>query len=122
MSSLGKHLLLELCSSNSTLLDDIQYIEQVMVLAANEAGANILGKSFHKFSPKGVTGVITITESHLCIHTWPEHEYAAVDIFTCGKGFKPHRAAEIIIERLDCKHPHISEIDRGPISKLAGAI
>ena len=122
MSSLGKHLLLELCNSNRALLDDVQYIEQIMVLAAKEAGANILGKLFHKFSPKGVTGVITITESHLCIHTWPEHEYAAVDIFTCGKGFKPHRAAEIIIERLGCKHPQISEIDRGPIPKFARSI
>jgi len=122
LSSLGKHLLLELCDSDRALLDDIQYIEQIMVLAAREAGANILGKSFHKFSPKGVTGVVTITESHLCIHTWPEHEYAAVDIFTCGKGFKPYRAAEIIIERLGCKYPQISEIDRGPISKFARSV
>ena len=118
MSSLGKHLLLELCDSDRALLDDIQYIEQIMVLAAREAGANILGKSFHKFSPKGVTGVVTITESHLCIHTWPEHEYAAVDIFTCGKGFKPYRAAEIIIERLGCKYPQIFEIGPRSISDI----
>ena len=122
MSSLGKHLLLELWQSDSALLDNVRYIEDLMSMAANEAGATIVGKSFHKFSPRGVTGILAIAESHICIHTWPEHEYAAVDIFTCGKGFKPHRAAEIIIERLHCRLPSISEIDRGPLSQLANAI
>ena len=48
-------------------------------------GAIVVSTDFHAFSPYGVSGVIIIQESHLTIHTWPEHQYAAIDIFTCGE-------------------------------------
>jgi len=57
-----------------------------MLAAAKESGATILGESFHQFSPQGVSGVIIIAESHLTVHTWPEHGYAGADIFTCAPG------------------------------------
>ncbi|MCI0841937.1 MAG: adenosylmethionine decarboxylase [Chloroflexi bacterium] len=116
-TSLGIHLLLELKDCNPVILDDIDLIKQVMIGAANEAGATIVGETFHKFSPVGVTGVVAIAESHLCIHTWPEYRYAAADIFTCGEGFKPYEAAKLIVDRLQCKDPSISEVQRGVISQ-----
>lgn len=119
MDALGTHLLLELRDCSQELLDDIQYIEEAMVRAANEAGATIVGKSFHKFVPRGVTGIVAIAESHLCIHTWPEHGYAAVDVFTCGRTFKPQQAAQLIIERLHCVQPSITMVKRGLLSEPA---
>ena len=113
MKALGIHLLLDLKECNLELLDDLQFIRQAMLGAANEAGATVVGESFHKFSPLGATGIIAISESHLCIHTWPEHGYAAVDIFTCGSDFTSRKAAELIIERLECSQPTITEIRRG---------
>ena len=118
MNALGTHLLLDLKDCNPKLLDDINYIKQVMIGAADEAGATIVGENFHKFDPIGVTGIIAIAESHLCIHTWPEYGYAAVDIFTCGQGFKPQKAADMLIESLQCMQPAIREIQRGLISEL----
>lgn len=118
MNALGTHLLLDLKDCNPQLLDDISYIKQAMIGAADEAGATIVGENFHKFDPMGVTGIIAIAESHLCIHTWPEYGYAAVDIFTCGQGFKPQKAADLLIERLQCMQPSITEIQRGLISEL----
>ena len=100
MNALGTHLLLELRQCNVALLDDLLYIEAAMVGAALEAGATILAKSFHKFDPRGVTGIIAISESHLAIHTWPEHGYAAVDIFTCSTNFEPHKASKVIIDSM----------------------
>ena len=119
MNALGTHLLLELKDCNEEFLDNVHYIEEAMVGAANEAGATIVGQSFHKFSPRGVTGIVAIAESHLCIHTWPEHRYAAVDIFTCGRSFKPRKAAQLIIDRLHCASPSITEVRRGILSELA---
>ena len=113
MDALGTHLLLELGKCDEAILDDIDYIQDAMINAAAEAGANIIGKSFHKFDPRGVTGIVAISESHLCIHTWPEHGYAAADIFTCGIGFKPNRAAQLIVKRLRCVEPSITEVKRG---------
>ena len=60
-----------------------------MVAAAQIMDAQIIGESFHRFNPQGVTGVLAIAESHLSIHTWPELDYAAADIFTCGSSFQP---------------------------------
>ncbi len=118
MNALGTHLLLDLKDCNARLLDDMRFIKESMMEAADEAGATIVGENFHKFHPIGVTGIIAIAESHLCIHTWPEYGYAAVDIFTCGSDFKPHRAAELIIDRLQCNRPEISEVKRGIIPEL----
>ena len=56
---------------------------------------------FHSFSPCGVTGTVSIQESHLSIHTWPEHLYAAVDIFTCGDSIDPWRAYESLKTALE---------------------
>ena len=116
MEKLGTHLLLELEGCRSDLLDDLEHIRRSMVSAAEETGATIVGQTFHKFSPSGVTGVVAIAESHLCIHTWPERGYAAADIFTCGSGFDPRRAAELIKARLACRRPTIREISRGPVT------
>ena len=119
--TLGTHLLLELNECDSGLLDELDLIEAAMVDAAREAGANILGRSFHKFTPRGVTGIVAIAESHLAIHTWPEHGYAAVDIFTCGESFAPDRAAQLIIGSLRCRNPVTTTIRRGPVASGAAA-
>ena len=118
MNALGTHLLLDLRDCNHELLDDIHYVKSTLVGAADEAGATIVGESFHKFDPSGVTGILAIAESHICIHTWPEYGYAAVDIFTCGSGFKPRKAADLIVERFQCLRPAISEFQRGLIPEL----
>ena len=80
---------------------------------ARSAGATIVGQTFHQFSPQGVTGVVAIAESHVWIHTWPEYEYAAVDIFTCGDSFDPQAAARLIAEKLDASSSSITELARG---------
>ena len=90
-----------------------------MLNAAVETGATVIGEIFHQFSPQGVTGVVAIAESHVCIHTWPEFRYAAVDIFTCGDGFEPNDAARLIIERLESRNPEIREVARGILDLTA---
>jgi len=113
LNALGTHLLLELRSCDAQLLDNYEFIKQAMLEAALKAGATIIGQTFHKFHPIGVTGVVAISESHMSIHTWPEYGYAAVDVFTCGEAFNPHVAAQILVERLQCKLPSTTEVKRG---------
>ena len=121
MNPLGTHLLLDLRQCNPDLLDDLQYIKQAMMRAATEAGATVLGENFHKFNPLGVTGIIAISESHLAIHTWPEHGYAAVDIFTCGSSFGYQKAAQLIIEHLECAEHRTTELKRGPMLEISAS-
>ncbi len=113
MNALGKHLLLELKDCDREVLNDLGFLKGVLTAAASEAGATVLGESFHQFSPHGVSGVVIIAESHLFIHTWPELGYAAVDIFTCGDSVQPEKAAQKLIRELGAKSPSILEIQRG---------
>ena len=113
MNVLGTHLLLELKECNPKLLNDLDFIRQAMLQTAQDVGATIVGESFHRFSPQGVTGILAIAESHISIHTWPEHGYAAADIFTCGPSFQPREAAEILAEKLESKDRDIIEVKRG---------
>ena len=117
MNVLGIHLMLELKECNRDLLDDLTYVKDSMVKAADEVGAHIIGESFHRFHPHGVTGILAIAESHICIHTWPEYGYAAADIFTCSTTSEPKRAAQILIDRLESKDASITELKRGVISQ-----
>ena len=123
MKALGKHLLLELNDVDRDLLNDLPAIRDILIAAAHEAGVTILHESFHQFSPQGVSGVLVIAESHISIHTWPEHGYAAVDIFTCGAAVFPEKAAEYIIDHMNPTTHNIVLMHRGMVKvgqKLAG--
>jgi S-adenosylmethionine decarboxylase len=113
LDALGRHLLLELRECDVAVLDDLAYLENALVSAAIESGATVIDKSFHQFAPQGVSGVVLIAESHLSLHTWPEHGYAAVDIFTCGTTVKIEVAADALIRRLGSKDPSMLEVKRG---------
>ncbi len=84
MSPLGRHLLVEFSGCDAGVLSDLALVTQAMLRAAVASGATIVTHSFHHFSPHGVSGAVIIAESHLAIHTWPEHGFAAVDFFSCG--------------------------------------
>ena len=113
MNVLGTHVLLELRDCDPQLLNDLQYIRQELLNAAQQVGAHVVGETFHQFAPQGVTGVLSIAESHISIHTWPELGYAAADIFTCGDQDMPDHAADSIIAALRCTDPQVTQIRRG---------
>lgn len=113
MNALGRHLLLELRDCNPEALNDLKFLKECLHQAAKNIGATIVNECFHEFSPHGISGVVVISESHLFIHTWPEHGYAAVDIFTCGDTVDPERAVKPLVEQLGSKNPSFIEMKRG---------
>ena len=117
MNVLGLHLLLELKDCNPQLLNDLDYTRESLIQTAKLLGAHVLGESFHQFSPQGVTGILSIAESHISIHTWPEFGYAAADIFTCGSTFRPSDAADLLIKRFESQNPQTTEVRRGLLSE-----
>ena len=116
MNALGTHLLVELRECNPEILKSLEKVRSIMVSAAKDAKATIVDVSFHEFNPFGISGVVVMAESHLTIHTWPEYDYAAVDIFTCGDIIKPEVAASFLIKEFGCKNPSIVEMKRGILS------
>lgn len=110
---LGQHLIVEYYGCDRAILNDLPALADLLVEAAKRAGATPVKREFHQFAPHGVSGVVIITESHLTIHTWPEHGYAAVDFFTCGEGTNPLRAHEYLTRGLDATRAHPLTLRRG---------
>jgi len=113
MQALGKHLIIELYECDKALLDDTITIEETMVRAAQKSGAHVLGSKFHHFNPIGVSGVVVIAESHLAIHTWPEYDFASIDIYTCGEDVDPWVAYRALVEGFKSQKPTVIEMKRG---------
>ena len=113
MDTMGRHVIAELWDCNTETLNDIEKIEQIFVHAALKAGAEVREVAFHKFAPLGVSGVVIISESHLTIHSFPEHGYASIDVYTCGDRIDPNVAADYIAEALDAKICEKLEVPRG---------
>ena len=79
----GTHVILDLF--DATNLSDINFIKETLINCCQTIGATILDVQTHYFEPQGgVSGVVLLAESHMSIHTWPEHSYAAIDIFVCS--------------------------------------
>ncbi len=113
MKSLGRHLLVEYYGCDPKILTDIGLIEDILVGAAKKAKAHIVDVVFHTFNPHGISGVVVIAESHLAIHTWPEHGFASVDIYTCGNLVNPWNAYKYILKALKAKNSTAMEMKRG---------
>ena len=84
-----------------------------MLEAATLAKATIIKAHFHQFVPQGVSGSVIIAESHFNIHTWPENNYAAIDLFTCGKDLNPQSAVNYLVEKRKCKRHQLIDLKRG---------
>ena len=69
---MGTHLLVEVYNVPFEKLNDREKIEQVCVSACKTEGLEVLNTYTHQFEPYGVTCTITLGESHLSCHTWPE--------------------------------------------------
>ena len=110
LSYAGDHLLLDFCDAQN--LSDVNIVQRALEASAAAAGATILHSHCHRFGDGGgVSGVTVLAESHITIHTWPEHGYAAIDIFMCGNcdpndclaaleaAFCPQRVSQRLLQR-----------------------
>lgn len=109
----GTHLLVELWGCDSRISDDPKKLAVLMRQAVRASGATFLNAAYKKFAPVGVSGVVTISESHLAIHTWPQKGYAALDVYTCGQRCKPLAAVDVVRKGLHATKSQVIEVVRG---------
>lgn len=109
--SIGMHLIADFWFGKK--IEDSKKLERVLIEAAKEAGNTPLKVSIHKFNPRGITGVILLAESHIAIHAWPEFDYLAVDIFTCGNKAMPEKALRYLKKVFKPKKVEVLKVERG---------
>ena len=114
----SKHFLLELYKCDHEKLDDESFLRFSLNKAAKLANATVLNLISNKFEPQGVTAIALLAESHISIHTWPESNYSAVDIFTCGQNMMPELASQYLIKSLMAKEHSLRVIERNPPSAV----
>jgi S-adenosylmethionine decarboxylase len=107
----GLHLLLDFWGGRYA--KDIHAIETALKAAASACGATVLDVILHSFGENaGITGVAVLAESHISIHTWPETDYIALDVFTCG-ACDAHKAADELIRHFQPVKYEIGAHKRG---------
>ncbi len=107
----GSHLIVDMW--HATGLDDEDRIQNAFLDAIERAGATLLHIHTHKFSEGGgVSGVAVLAESHISVHTWPERDYAAFDIFMCGDA-RPLEAVAALKDAFKPETTTVTEHKRG---------
>lgn len=107
----GVHLLIDMWGGVG--LGDVEAVERVLREAVRACGATLLRLELHRFDPNdGITGVATLSESHISIHSWPEEDYAAIDIFTCGSS-NPYKAIPVLRDSFAPERIQVTEQKRG---------
>jgi S-adenosylmethionine decarboxylase proenzyme len=114
VTALGHHLLAEFTGCDAPALADLAGVTAAMLRAVEASGATVVTHSFHHFSPHGVSGAVIIAESHLAIHTWPEHGFAAVDFFSCGP-VDMDRGLALLKTAFGATSETRLELERGPL-------
>jgi S-adenosylmethionine decarboxylase len=94
------------------ILNNLDYLTNLLIRAAEEASVTILDTSYHQFSPQGITIAFLLAESHLTIHTWPETGMACIDFFTCGLAENAKRGISYILEELVPLNYQLKELIR----------
>lgn len=113
---ISTHLLAEFWGA--TVINDPVQAKDMLCCAAREAKATVLGEASYGFTPQGVTAVVLLGESHISMHTWPEKDYIAVDIFTCGNS-NCYAALQHLEEVLQPKKVDIQKVKRGNVAVKA---
>ena len=112
---IGKHVYGNLYNCKKDLLFDENFLINLIKEACKISNSTLIKIISHKFGNLGVSVVGIIAESHISIHTWPEYEYATLDVYTCGKNANPEKAFDFIVERLKPKKFTKHIVDRSLI-------
>ena len=115
----GLHLIGDLtgCRCDPQLLLDGERFRAKCLGMVAASGLTTMDATFHQFEGSGFTGTVVLAESHLAIHTWPEHCFAAVDFFSCGD-VDMDRGVAILKTAFSAASETRLELERGPLRPL----
>ena len=111
--TLGLHILADLYGVEADKIDRVEDIRELLEGAVKYANLTKISSHYYQFQPHGATGVVLLAESHISIHTWPEHGIATVDVYTCGDPSKAYKAMDYIISKLSPTRVDKQVHDRG---------
>lgn len=109
----GLHILIDLFGCDPHQINSLKFWQETLKNSANAAGMEILHTHFHEFKPQGITGFLLLSTSHISIHSWPEYNYVACDVFSCSDDVNTGKAAEFLIKTVETTKKKVRKIKRG---------
>ncbi|MEM4188684.1 MAG: adenosylmethionine decarboxylase [Candidatus Hadarchaeum sp.] len=111
------HVIAEFLGVAAQKISRVEPLREILDRVIIKSGLKPINSAFHQFEPHGVSAFYLLRESHLSIHTWPEHEYAAIDIFCCGSEKRAIKALDLLIKWLKPKKVKKRLLRRDPNEK-----
>lgn len=108
----GQHFLVEFIGCDAKTISHVDQVQPILLESARISEATIVEHFFKQYEPIGVTGIILISESHFSVHTWPEDQYVAFDILTCGPMY-PEKAIDYLAQKFAAKDVRKQVLTRG---------
>jgi len=121
VENLGTHLILDYYGCSFEDLNDVDKLTGILEESVTKSGATLIKTVLHKFEPQGISGVLILAESHIAVHTWPEHGYAAFEIFMCGDVAEPGEAHRYIADMLQPRSVDVKIVVRGVMERIKDA-
>ncbi|MFQ6093175.1 MAG: adenosylmethionine decarboxylase [bacterium] len=122
MEPLLRMYIIDYYECDREFLADPERLKELVLEAASLMGATVIDHTFYKFDGGGVSGTVTIAESHIAIHTWPEYGFAAVSVESCGNRINPWDSHSLFMERLKAKRSSEFKVDRGLFDVRPGSL
>lgn len=113
LSPNGIHYLIEFFGCSMRQIDSIDFWKKVLPESVEGTSMEVLHSYFHKFKSQGITGFLLLSSSHLSVHTWPEQQYAACDIFTCASEKETRLVFKKLLKSVIHDHVNAEKINRG---------
>ncbi len=110
---LGDHYIVEFLGCEPDRIATVAAVRPVLEEAVRASKATPVHWAFHQFEPWGMSATVLITESHICLHSWPDRGYMSADLFTCGIRMEPDEAIAVLREGFRATDVEVSRLLRG---------
>jgi spermidine synthase len=109
---IGTHYIVDLFGFNRKQINSVDFLKKVLTKSIQGTDIIMLNHAFYKFDPQGVTGFFLLSLSHISVHSWPEHEYLSIDVYSCSSEKMTRKVVDYILEKVQHKKAVVKTVDR----------
>ena len=84
-------------------LNNKEFLLKTCMMSIKKVKAHIVNQLSHSYNPQGISIFLLLAESHIHLETWPEFDYATLNIFLCNEKMDPKKVLSIFKKELKPK-------------------
>jgi len=115
---LARHLAIDMYNCKSNKIVNAELLQGSLQLAIEESGLTLINADIQILEGEHAAALILLKEGHITVHTYPDLNYAAVDIFTCSDESQPEKAVNAIRRFLKPEKTKMTYLKRGDFGSV----